>query len=295
MARTSGDKLNLLNILGQEINPATEDKQDDIIENQTDGSQKTQIVDNAGQVITSFGSPSTIAEYKSPTDFTATYTSASTITLTGLPFTLTTGAQIVYIRVRNSSTNLTVVYVNGASGYAFGHSSGVVTAYKDGVAASIFTTNDMYEVGLNGPSKSYDSTLDITKVVNQSPDRLAYVADSLLDTTNIAAATNYYPSATGASMDGYGFLSSSFKFIDADGTMTLSFEFTNDEDTTNADWIQGYGYDVKNNVVANSWTVTNGTLTGLVDFDNLNYSYFRVKMVNDGATNTGIIKIRRKF
>jgi len=263
------------------------------------GAIATQVVDASGNQITSFGSPSTIAEYKSPSDFTVTYTSASTVTITGLPFTLSTGAQIVYIRVRNSSTNVTTVYVNGASGYAFGHSSGVVTAYKDGAVASIFTTNDMYEMGLNGPDKSYDGSLDTLKVVNQSPDRLAYVADSLLDTTNVAAATNYYPSSTGMSMDGFKDMSISGKFIDADGTMTLSVEFTNDEDTTNADWIDGSltAVNIKTgiNAIAAALTVTNGTLTFGLLFKDINFSSFRVKMVNDGATNTGIIKIRRIY
>lgn len=256
--------------------------------------QKSQIVDSNGNTINSFGSPSTIAEYISPVDFTVTYTSASTITLTGLPFTLASGVSIVYIRVRNSSTNVTTVYVNGSGGYAFAYSAGVVTAYKDGVATSIFTSGDMYEVGLNGQEKSYDSTLDIIKVVNQSPDRLAYVPDSALDTANVAAADNYYPSSTGLSMDGYKDFSITGQFIDADGTMTFTVEVTNDEDTTNASWIQIYGYDAKNNAVVNSWTITNGTLTFAACFDELNFSYVRVKMVNNGATNTGIIKLRRK-
>lgn len=122
------------------------------------GALATQILDASGNQITSFGSPSTIAEYISPSDFTVTYTSTSTVTLSGMPFTVTTGAQIVYLRVRNSSTNLTTVYVNGAGGYAFSHSSGVVTAYKDGVATTIFTANDMYEMGINGPDKAFDSS-----------------------------------------------------------------------------------------------------------------------------------------
>lgn len=140
----------------------------------------------------------------------------------------------------------------------------------------------------------FDDTSDSIKVLEQSPDRNASVVNSLLDTTNIAATTNYYPAATGMSMDGYKDLSLTGKFVDADGTMTLTIEVTNDEDTTNGDWIQIYGFDIKNNIMANSWAVTNNTLTFAILFDNLNYSYFRIKMVNDGATNTGIIKIKRK-
>jgi hypothetical protein len=263
-----------------------------------DGSSDQRASVNSNGELKVTGSPTTIADYKSPTDFTVTYTSASTVTLTGLPFTITNGTQVSYIKVRNGSTNITTVYVNGAGGYAFAHSSGVITAYLNGVATSIFTVNDMYEMGVNGQQKSYDATLDVGKVINQSPDRASYVQDSLLDTTNIAAATNYYPSSLGMSMDGYKDASLSGKFIDADGTMTMSIEVTNDEDQTNADWIDASLScgDVKTgiNVIASALTVTNGTLTFGLSLENLNFSYFRVKMVNDGATNTGIIKLRRK-
>lgn len=258
----------------------------------------TQPIDETGAIIKG-GGASLNAEYMSPTDFTVTYTSASTVTISGLPYTLGNSPMIKGILVTNASTNVSVLYNNGVGGYSFSYSSGVVTAYLNGVAASIFTSNDVYVMGVDGQEKSYDPTLDITKVVNQSPDRLAYVADSLLDTTNIAAATNYYPSATGMSLDGFKGLSASGKFIDADGTMTMSFEFTNDEDTTNADWIDGSltGIDIKTgiNVLAAALTVTNGTLTFGVLFKDINFSSVRVKMVNDGATNTGIIKLRRIY
>jgi len=150
----------------------------------------TQPIDETGAIIKG-GGASLNAEYISPVDFTVTYTSSSTITLSGLPFTLASGVNIVYIKVRNSGTNVTNIYVNGSAGYAFAYSSGVVTVYLNGVVATVFTSNDMYEVGLNGQRKAYDYSLDTQKVINQSPDRLAYVADSLVDTTNVAAADNY--------------------------------------------------------------------------------------------------------
>lgn len=264
----------------------------------TDNVLLTQPIDETGAIIKG-GGASLNAEYLSPTDFTVTYTSASTVTVTGLPYALGNSPMIKGILVTNTSANTSVLYNNGVGGYSFSYSSGVVTAYLNGVAASIFTSNDAYVMGVDGQKKSWDPTLDITKTVNQSPDRLAYVADSLLDTTNIAAATNYYPSATGMSMDGYKGISASFKLIDADGTMTLSFEFTNDEDTTNADWIDGSltGVDIKTgiNVLTSALTVTNNTLTGGILFKDMNFSSVRIKMVNDGATNTGIIKIRRIY
>jgi hypothetical protein len=115
-----------------------------------------------------------------------------------------------------------------------------------------------------------------------------------LDTTNITDATNYYPSSLWMSMDWFKDTSISGKFIDADGTMTMTIEATNDEDAVNATWVQIYAYDTKNNVMANSWTVTNWTLTFAIDLDNLNANLFRIVMINSWATNTAEIKLRRK-
>lgn len=149
----------LLNAAEVEINPATEEKQDDIVTvieavetNQTDGSQKTQIVDDLGGVITSFGSPSTIASHKSPKDFTATYTSNVTITLSGLPFTITDSSQLVYIKIIPATGDAQVL-VNGSGGVTMNISSNVITVSGAGTP---FASGDVYEVGINDQDKAYD-------------------------------------------------------------------------------------------------------------------------------------------
>lgn len=231
------------------------------------------------------------AEYASPYDFTATYTSNVTITITGAPFTVDdTTCVIVGILYKPTAGSWTRLY-NGKNGVSMNASSGVITVTGAGTP---FAAGDTYRVAINYQRKAYDSTLDITKTVDQSPDRSSYIQNSLIDTTNVAAGTAYLPSATGFSQDGFKDFSLTGKFIDADGTITMTVEITNDEDQVNADFIQVYGYDTKNNAVVNSWTVTNGTLTFAIDFDNLNYSYMRIKIVNDGATNTMIVKSRQK-
>ncbi len=243
------------------------------------------------------GASSVAAQYISPTDFTATYTSASTITLTGLPFTVTSSAQVVYVKVTDTSANTSLIYVSGSSSYSFAYSAGVITAYLNGAVTSIFASTNVYEVGLNAQMKAYDATTDTEKVINQSPDRASYVQDSLVDTTNIAAATNYYPSSTGMSMDGYKDMSLTGKIIEGDAvTDTIEVQATDDEDTTNADWITIYGYRLDTNALANSITTGGaaGTYTFAWEFANLNYSYYRVKLVTADATNTVIIKMRRK-
>lgn len=45
MGQVSSDKIYLKNKIGSVISPATEEKQDDLIDNQTNGTQKTQIID----------------------------------------------------------------------------------------------------------------------------------------------------------------------------------------------------------------------------------------------------------
>lgn len=262
---------------------------------------KASIVDASGNQITSFGSPSTIADYRSPKDFTATFTTTSTLTLTGLPFTLLSGVNVVYIKVRKSATNLCTVYVNGAGGYSFGHSAWVLTVYKDGVASAVFTdATDMLEIGINDQQKAYDPTTDTTKVINQSPDRAAYVIDSLVDTTNVAAGTTYYPSATGMSMDGFSALSISGKLIDADNTTTLTIEWSQDEDSTNADWVDiTKAFNDDNAGVATSIgasiVATSATKTFAISRTMFNYNLFRLKLVTWDSTNTVILKARRMY
>jgi len=132
----------------------------------------------------------------------------------------------------------------------------------------------------------------ITNETNSLDEK--YLNESYVDTTNVAAATNYYSASTGAIMDGWRDLSLSGKFIDADGTVTLTLEVMNDEDTASGDWIQVYFRDDKNNVNVNSITVTNGTVTFAISAPNNSFRYYRWVVVTSGATNTIILKNRKK-
>lgn len=255
-----------------------------------------QPIDETGAIIKG-GGTSITAEYFSPDDFSVAYTSASTVTITGLPFTLQQGVNIVAVKVRNTSTNITITYVNGSAGYAFAYSSGVVTAYLNGTAASIFTANDMYELGINAQKKAYDPTTDSNKISEVAPLSIQYVPDSLIDTTNVAAGTSYLPSATGMSMDGFKDLSFTGKIIEGDAvTDSFQVEVTNDEDPATADWVVSYGFRVDTNAMVNIITTGGaaGTYTFALDFDNFNFSYFRIKLITGDSTNTIVIKARRK-
>ena len=121
-----------------------------------------------------------------------------------------------------------------------------------------------------------------------------YINESLVDTTNVSAATHYYPSSTGGTMDGFKDQSLSGKLIDADGTLTLTLEVSNDEDSTNADWNDAYFYDDELNATVATKTVTNGTELFTLSCNNNNFRRYRWVVVASGATNTVILKERKK-
>jgi hypothetical protein len=96
------------------------------------------------------------AIYKSPDDFSATYTSSTTITLAATPFTVTS-EQIAYIKYIPVGGTLAAVLVNGQNGVTITISSNVISV--DG-ASTPFASGDVYEIGINGQAKAYDSSTD---------------------------------------------------------------------------------------------------------------------------------------
>jgi len=142
---------------------------------------------------------------------------------------------------------------------------------------------------------AYDKATDTSKVGVTNPNGLQVIEESLVDDTNIAATTHYYPSSTGMTMLGFKDLSISGKLIAAGGeTNTMTVEVTNDEDT-GGDWIPVYGYDDQNNVTVNSWLADAATLEFAISFNECNYKRVRVAViVSDAVANTVIVKARRK-
>lgn len=112
----------------------------------------TQIIDEDWNQITSFGSPSTIAEFKSPFDFTWTYTSSTTITLSWLPLTIADSSQLVYIKVIPASWDAQVL-VNGSGWITMTVSSNVITVAW---AWTPFASWDVYEIWINWQTKAFD-------------------------------------------------------------------------------------------------------------------------------------------
>lgn len=229
--------------------------------------------------------------YYSPVDFQAAYTSNVTITVTGSPFDIDDANTLVYKIYYKPTGGVWIPLINMHNGVTITSSSNVITVAGAGTP---FTSGDSYIVIVLGQKKSYDNTTDTLKITEQAPISNRYVQDSLVDTTNTSAATTYFPATTGQAMDGYRDLSFSGKFITT-GTLTMWIEATNDEDTTNADWVQVYGYDAKNDAYINGYSITNTTLTFALMFNSFNFSSYRVKVVDSSSTNTYIIKARKVY
>lgn len=112
------------------------------------------IVDSNGALKVTGGGGVPNAEYKSPSDFTATYTSNVTITLSSLPVTISDSSQIVYVKVVPSSGSASY-YTNGQDGVTMNISSNVLTISGAGTP---FASGDVYEIGINAQTKAYDAS-----------------------------------------------------------------------------------------------------------------------------------------
>jgi len=113
----------------------------------------------------------TNAEYQSPYDFTATYTSNVTVTISWAPFTVEdatcTVTDIWYKPTAWIRTQLT----NGWSGVSMTASANVITVAW---AWTPFASGDLYKVGIDYQRKAHDANLDVTKVIIQNPEASYY-------------------------------------------------------------------------------------------------------------------------
>jgi hypothetical protein len=149
--------------------------------NATLGTKQVSILDADGEQISSFGGATAVADYKSPEDFTATFTSGTTLTLASLPFAITDDSQLVYIRVIPASGDAET-YINGSGGVTLRESANVVTISGAGTAP--FVTGDVYEVGINYQAKGYDATNDLVKTQEQSPLSSHYTDVATISTSD---------------------------------------------------------------------------------------------------------------
>ena len=229
-------------------------------------------------------------------DVTLTYLGVNSLTASATNFTVDATVAIRSLGVTNAA-NVMTVYNNGMDGITLYAAANVVYITRYGASFTAFLNTDLkYSVAIGATLKAYDPTVDVMKQIEQAPLSAQYVVNTLIPqgTTNIAAATYNYPSVTGLSMDGFKDASLTYRFIDADGTISFLIKATNDPAATSTSFDTIYAYDSKTDANANAWTVTNGTLQGSIDLDNLNYTFFRVDVTFSGATNTAELFVRQK-
>lgn len=132
----------------------------------------------------------------------------------------------------------------------------------------------------------YDWSTSKIGTIEGNPLDEHYVEEELIDTTNVAAATNYYPSSAGMSMSNYAALSIG---VVTSGGVTFTIEGTND-DASSPDW---------QDITLSFWNAVNGIpCTGYVDqsmmlVGNCPWKKVRIKSVTSDATNGVQYHIKR--
>lgn len=151
---------------------------------------------------------------------------------------------------------------------------------------------------VDGYNKSIDKSRDeasaAEKTVLLNPDSTSFIAENLVDTTNIA--TTYYPSTSGMAMDGYRDLSFTGTIGDAAHASSLTLEVSNWGGATATDWMQVYFFDAKANAIINTIPVSSvAAIYFACCADKLNFAFFRFLFTTADPTNTLRLTIRRSY
>jgi hypothetical protein len=171
------------------------------------------------------GSSAGASLYLAPRDFSAVYTSATTITLSGLSFT--PDIEEFQFVVAIDSTGSATAYTPYGNAFSYVSGTGVLTV----TGATFAGTDGGYWVGISGPDKAYSKAQDATKILELSPISDHEFYAEVADETNVADNTyDYY-------VDVATYSSVLFTLsLDGDtaGTVTASLEFTAQDDGTAA-------------------------------------------------------------
>lgn len=130
-----------------------------------------------------------------PADGAATYTSSTSITCSGFPFTVDdANCTVVAIYYKPTGGNWQTVLVNGNGGVSMVAASNVITVAGAGTP---FAASDTYLVGVNYQSKTYDAPndADAVEVINPDPtqrtDMITLLSAVTADTTAIINVRGY--------------------------------------------------------------------------------------------------------
>jgi hypothetical protein len=159
--------------------------------------------------------------------------------------------------------------------------------------AFLFGTGDIVSLTLTGADKIRDAATDSqkTSLIRDVSDQ--YGNETLIDTTNVAAGTNYYPSASGSQNDN----SSTFTIQGkTSGGVTTTIEATND-DAASPDWfdITKSFTDLVTNTSSNASYVDANFILAPTGRDVLSVKAIRIKSVTSTSTNVVKYNIRRIY
>ncbi len=213
----------------------------------------------------------TAVQAYSTTTGMARYTVATTVNLKNLPL----DSDIVSSACTNASNNGTfkIAKVDDANHYVYILNQGAVAEVAPPATAVLTFTQHV-------------KLLHTKTLLNGAEGDVV----ALVDTVDVAAATNYYPSSAGLSMEGYKNLSIQGM---TSGGVTTTIEVTNDTAAV-PDWVDITlsAYNIVTNAVgAASFVDTNF----LLDFEALNVKAFRIKSVTSDATNAVQYCVRRNY
>jgi len=210
-------------------------------------------------------------------DATSAYASATTLTVTGLPFTFTEYDIVSIRQIPNSGGS-------GAQDTTFTDIADFsVSGTTITVSGASFAATDEFIVAFALPPKGVDEANDSQVVESINGPETRYVGETLADVTNETNATNNRY----VDMDGYNNIAIQFEKTGGTDTVTLTVEATLQDDGTAAasctyQDVTQYSFSaVQGGTDAASYTADNM----LVMKDRINYKYLNIKTVSSGGTN----------
>jgi len=126
------------------------------------------------------------AEYRSPVDFTVTYTSEFILTLAGLSITITNSAQLVYVKRVNRRQGLSSIFINGINGITLTWDSTNSRIQIHGLTAGEgCSSDDVFEIGINEQQKGFGGSGSGMDVTNLNSDH-----DHFIDPVPLVSASD---------------------------------------------------------------------------------------------------------
>jgi hypothetical protein len=229
----------------------------------------------------------------SPNHGSATFNAGAILDLAAFPTTIKAINHIItHITVENVA-HVRTTYENGKNGISiYINADNQITILGAG-ATPFLNTDVQYNVGIRSIDLAYDLGTNLYRIKEQSPLNSEVISDVIIDTTNVAVGTNYYPSSDGLDMLGY-------KRISIQGAQVsdclVTIEVTNDISVTKI-WhsiTPSFWDDISN---SDSYTGFGGAgvvTTFCVDKE-IGYHYVRLAIVTYDATNIEEIYMRRLY